>query len=373
MDTERDSSVALRNGDVEHLVNAAAKYGVYGLGRMLQKRFALLVMADIHRCAGALRRATSYLDMMDALDAGICLGDMQGSNFAENDGAWYLDVIRGTTKRFFTVIGNHDGGQGNDRDVCGTKQQVFDKFIKPVREQMQLPKLSKTYYCVNFDQYKITMIVLDNYDVPDDSDEHHFLINRETEMISQEQADWLQSVLMNVPKDYHVIVARHSITEACVPIESDWTQSEFQIQDVEHGCVTGNLVTDLIDAWIHGKSIHRKYCSEEFSQIPPVVLDVDYSKRGQGNFVAYLVGHSHVDWHGVCEKYPEQNVIIFPSSADDDWQNLYSDLPRLLGTKAQDCFTVFTVDTQERMICLVRVGSNITYRMVERTATTIKY
>ena len=92
-----------------------------------------------------------------------------------------------------------------------------------------------------------------------------------------------------------------------------------------------------------------------------------------GIFAAYLVGHSHIDWIGTCEKYPEQKLICFPSAANDSWQNFLSDLPRTQGTKAEDCITVLTVDMQKRCIYLVRVGSNITVDMKQRTFTAIQY
>ena len=55
------------------------------------------------------------------------------------------------------------------------------------------------------------------------------------------------------------------------------------------------------------------------------------------------------------------------------WQNYDSDLPRYPGTKAEDCLTTLSVDPINRNICLVRVGSNITNTMVDRTFIAIPY
>lgn len=374
MDIQKESTIAERNRDVEHIVNAAAKYGVYGLGTMFPKRFGLLITADPHRCAKQVKRAAAYMDEMDALDAGICLGDIMGASFTESDGTWYTDVVQRTKKPFYTLIGNHDGGNGSDAATCGTKKQVFEKFLMPIREQMGIPQLDKTYYSVRFDEYKICLIVLDNYDVPDERDEEqNFLIKRGVEMIGQEQANWFSQTLLEVPADYHVIIARHSITESCVPIQSEWTQTEYQIGGSSQGYVTENLVTDVVDAWIHGKSIECTYSSEKFPTIEPVRVQIDFAKRGKGDFVGYLVGHTHIDWLGVCEKYPEQHVINVASCANDKWQNKSSDLPRLQGTKAEDCITVLTVDTENGCVHLVRVGSNMTYNMTKRIYTSLKY
>lgn len=371
---KQESSIAERNRDVEHIVNAAAKYGYYGLGKRLPKRFAMLITTDIHRCGKQLKRATEYLDEMDALDVGICLGDMQGCDFAENDGTWYTDVVCSARKPFYTVIGNHDGGNSCDASICGNKHQVFEKFILPTRNQMQMPDLDRTYYAVRFDEYKICLIVLDNYDLPDELDEKgDFVFHRSVVMTGQEQADWLQKTLYELPEEYHVIIAQHCIDEACQPIECNWTQEGYEQSGGGKGCVTPNLVTDIVDAWIYGKQIQGEYSSQEFPMASPVKVDVDYSRRGKGYFIGYLIGHTHVDWLGVCEKYPEQHIINVVSSANDLWQNVFNDLPRLEGTKAEDCLTVLAVDTENNTVYLVRVGSNVTYELKERTFYSFKY
>ena len=92
------SSIFDRNRDIEHIVNAAAGVGRYGFGGTFPKRLALLVATDIHRCQKQLIHAVDYLNGMDALDAGICLGDIQGANFTENDGSWYFMAVNKTEK-----------------------------------------------------------------------------------------------------------------------------------------------------------------------------------------------------------------------------------------------------------------------------------
>lgn len=370
----REESIFTLNRDVEHIVNAAARYGAYGYGGTLPKRFAMLVTTDIHRCAKQMRRATEYLDGMDALDVGICLGDLQGGNYAESDGTWYTNIISQTEKPFYTVIGNHDGGNSTSAKISATKQEVFTKFILPTREQMGLPELDKTYYAVDFDEYKLTLIVLDNYDVPDERDENgDFLISRGVEMIGQEQADWLVEALGQVPADYHLIIARHNGTGVHIATPCNWTQEELPTFGAEGDGITTDLVPDLVNAWMNGESIEQEYFSKYIESIKPIKVNADYTQRGAGIFVGYIVGHTHRDWLGTCKKYPEQNIVYFASSANDDWQNYDCDLPRARGTKAEDCFSVLSVDTEKRFVYLVRVGSNITDRLVERTYYKLPY
>lgn len=370
MKTEMD--IFTRNMDVEHIVNAAANIGHYACGRQVDKRFALLISTDIHISYPQMRNIIEYLNGMDALDAGICLGDLQGGDYAESDGTWYTKIVKQAEKPFFTVIGNHDGGNSAAAAISGTKEQVFNKFIAPVKEKIGIAELDKTYYAINFDEYKITLIVLDNFDVPDKRNAAgDFAISRGVEHIGQQQADWLVNTLSNIPEGYHLIVARHSYPNEAIAIPCTWTTEN---RNLTIGAVNGNteMIPDIIDAWINGKSLKREYRTV-ISDLTPVGVEADFEHRGKGAFVGYIIGHEHIDWQGKSKKYPDQKIYCFASSASDGWQNYCSDLPRLKGTKAEDCFTVFVVDRARRQVILVRVGSNITNTMVNRTFLTLPY
>lgn len=367
--------VLVRNKDVEHIVNAAANFEIYARGEGADKRFSLLITTDVHRCQQQLQSAVDYLDGMEALDAGICLGDIQGSDYAENDGCWYTDSVNKSEKPFFTAVGNHDGGNSARADISGTKEEVFRKFIAPTRKCMGLPQLDKTYYAINFDEYKITLIVLDNYDVPDDrNEEGNFIVSRSVECIGQEQADWLVSVLAQVPPDYHVLIARHSHPDGGVTTGCSWTTEGRMLTGKINGNMTYNLVPDIVEAWRKGTALEEEYLPQSASQgFSAVKVKADFRGRGQGIFIGYIVGHEHWDWLGKSAKYPEQNIYCFAATANDKWQNFASDLPRRKGTKAEDCLTVMAVDYKNRHVCLVRIGSNFTNTMTDRTFIRISY
>jgi hypothetical protein len=107
--------------------------------------------------------------------------------------------------------------------------------------------------------------------------------------------------------------------------------------------------------------------------LPTLTADCDFTARGAGVFAGYLVGHYHRDIQGKCKKYPYQNIIAFPATANDGWQNYCSDLPREKGTRAEDALTVVGVDTYNRRLKLVRIGSNITMDMTERKYHVVEY
>ncbi len=367
------------NKDVEHIVNAAANQGHFSGGKPKNQRFTLLCAADVHHSIAQLANMVDYLNYMDAIDAAIHLGDMQAGDYAQNDGTWYTNEVARSEKPFFSVIGNHDGGNSDKQEICGTVQQVFDKFFAPVKDKSGIENLTKPYYAKNFDEYKVSVIVLNNYDNPDDRLENgDFAVNRGVEAMRPEQINWFIQTLREIPAEYHVIVARHAFEGYAVMEPCNWTQVNRGIVPSDRGLLYGkenNPVADIIDAWVRGGVLKRTYpVTEQFAAyFEDLTVDADFTERGPGHFVCHLLGHCHRDGIAHVKQYPNQKIISLASACSDGWQNGDSDLPRYLGTKAEDCLTTLSVDPINRNICLVRVGSNITNTMVDRTFTAIPY
>ncbi len=370
-----ESAIIRRNKDVEHIVNAAANVGVYGHGEKKPKRFAMLVTTDIHRCAKQMQSAVDYLNDMEALDCGICLGDIQGANHVENDASWYYLAVNSSKKPFYTIVGNHDGGNSAKKEISGTKAEVLEKFIRTTRTKIGFSDMDKTYYAVNWDEYKVTLIMLDNYMAPEDRDENgDFLISRGAECLDQEQVDWLIKTLAAVPEGYQVIVSRHGFPDNAVKVDCNFTQERGGLDTEEPLYGKNDLVPDIIHAWCKGERLQKAYAPvEKYAFLPTLTVDADFTKRGEGVFVTYLIGHVHRDVVAKSAVYPEQNIVAFAATANDDWQNFGCDLPRERDTKAEDCITVVALDSEKRRIHLVRVGSNFTDALVDRTYTTLTY
>lgn len=371
------SDIISRNKDVEHIMLASCRYGFHRFGeRNPEKNFCLLALADIHNCKSQLSSAVDYLNYYEAIDCGICLGDIQGANFAESDGSWYVSEVQRAEKPFYTVIGNHDLGNSAKADISATKQMAFDKFFAPVKKQIGIDDLSKTYYVKYFDKYKIALIVLDNYDVPDDLDaENNFRIARGREAFSKKQLDWLIKTLGEIKSDYHVMIAMHDFRDRKKPIACAFTQEDREKDERKEAVLYGNshILPSIINAWIKGEKLCAEFLPCEGIEMPPLQLDCDFSVRGKGNFICYLCGHLHCDVIAVDEKYVDQNIVCLASSAMDLWQNFNCDLPRAEGTKAEDLLTTVSVDTKVRQIRLVRIGSNYTMELRERTCFVLHY
>lgn len=374
----QDSNIVTRNKDIELIINAAArveKLTPASMGKQMPKRLALLVTTDVHARWRQMQNAVEYLNAMDALDAGICLGDMQCDYFTDNDGSWYTMSLKQSKKPFYTVIGNHDCGLNHKKEFTGTKEQVFDKFIRKNREFMGMPELEKTYYSVNFDAYKIALIVLDNYMAPEDRAENgDFIISRGRNCLNQEEVDWFIKTLAEVPQDYHVVIAQHSYMGDAVKVDCIWSHEDWEVGKEIGSYGLCELIGDVVNAWINGAALEKTYePMENVDLLPALHVNANFTARGKGVFIAYLNGHFHRDTIGKSALYPDQNIIYFDATVLDRNQNFWSDLPRVKGTKSEDCLTVFAVDTEKRRIHLVRVGSNYTVNCVQRTVTSINY
>ncbi len=363
------------NKDVLDYVYASCNYGVSGYYKVHYKKCAsFLVMADIHGCYERLKSAIYYLNKIDSLDFAVQLGDVQPSGFSDNDGVWFSRLVNKSKKPFYNVVGNHDGGHTQKTGYSGTKQQVFDKYFAPTKKAMQLPLLDKTYYSVNFDKYKITLLVLDNYLQPEDKDENgKFIFKRGSDCYNQEQIDFIIKTLSEIPNDYHLLIASHSYFEDSITIDTNFTQKDaiFNVY-VTKAYEDNNVIATIVDAWINGKKLDFTVKPlEKYSNYKSINVKADFT-GSQGVFVGYFTGHVHKDIVGKNAKFQNQNVFCF-ASAGDVYHSSNTDLPRIQGTKSADLLTVCSVDTENRLVKFVRVGSNVTTTMVERKYISIEY
>ena len=363
------------NEDVLDYVYASCKYGVHGGYKLNYKKgLSFLVMADLHGGYERLRSAIYYLNKIESLDFGMQLGDLQPSGFSDNDGTWFTKLVNKSKKPFYSVVGNHDGGNTNKQGFKGSTQQVFDKFFAPTKNTMKLPDLDKTYYSVNYDEYKVTVLVLNNYLQPDDKDENgEFIFKRGKDCYNQEQIDFIIKTLKKMPNDYHLLIACHSYFEDSETIDCNFTQqnSTFNVY-ITKAYEDNNVIATIVDAWVNGKKLDYEVKPlEEYSHYSSIKVKADFTDK-KGAFIGYFTGHVHVDIVGRNKKFPYQNVFAF-AAAGDVYHCCNTDLPRIQGSKSADLLTVCSVDTQNRLVNFVRVGSCITTTMVERKCISIKY
>ena len=367
--------IVKRNLDIEHIMHASSNWGLWAQAKRKNKLFSMLVTTDVHECPVQLGAAIDYLNYYDSLDCGICLGDVQQSDFSKTDGSWYFDAIKHAKKPFMSVIGNHDVGNSKNPAISGSSQQAFEKFIRPTEAVSGIEGREKPYFVKLFDEYKIAIVALDLYGDPSPIlEDGNYAVTRGKITPTQEQVDWLCKTLATIPEGYHLIVAMHTFPYDATVTEGDWSQKGAKIYyPTENPYGDDNMISDIVDAWVRGDKLCADYVPQDTRYLPTLHAECDFTSRGEGIFALYAVGHHHKDIQGKCKKYPYQNVVVFPSTANDGWQNYCSDLPREKGTRAEDAITVMSVATDKRQIRLVRIGSNITMDMVERRFCVIEY
>ncbi len=369
---EPESTIVRRNSDIIPVVSAASRYAHNANGNWnVSKQLTMLVTTDMHNDKTRYESALLFQDALKEIDFGISLGDMMGSHFSDNDGTWFTAPALSSAKKVYPVIGNHDAGESDLVSKAATKQQQFDKFFAPLIDKLEMPNLTKTYYSVDTG-YGVTLIVLDAFDMPDTLlNENTFSVTRGVSCFSQEQIDWFITTLAAIPADSHVLIATHFLVDPVDLVDGVWTQDNAADEAGVDGVHSG-LIADIVDAWMRGAAFAKTYTVTN-TYIPNITVNADFTKRGTGVFAGYVHGHTHVDYIAKVAAHPEQNVYSFASSANDAYQNSKSDLPREIGAKTEDCITTLTVDTISRTVKLVRIGSRLTFDMVQRDMISIDY
>ena len=370
------STIFSRNEDVKDNVYASAKYGIYSGGVFddRNKLFSMLIITDVHGSVTQLINAVTYCQEMPSIDAGVSLGDNQAQYYSDNDGTWLTRCLNITDKPFYIACGNHDIGNSDDPSLAGTKAEYVAKFITPNLSHLTV-NTDKAYYGVKDTQHGIYFIVLNNFDSPDTIVDGHFVIRKGAECLSQEQIDWFINELNDVPDDYNLIIMQHSFNWQNTELECNFSQPNINLNDsAGDDCyaASDNIIPRIVDAWKNKTSV--SFTSEALNEnVEDLVISADFSSRENSNFVCYLVGHTHKDCVAYSTPYPDQLIIGFTTGSMDASNNGTSDLPRRNYDKTQDAFTIFSFDANKKLVNLVRVGSNITTYMVNRTMISIDY
>lgn len=365
-------SIEEYNSEANMYVNAGANYGHHASGvSNVDKRFSILITTDPHYDTEFLSRAINYLNNMPCFDCGVTLGDMQNNTFSDSDGTWYTNIIKYATKDWFTVIGNHDVGIGNTIAATGTNEQVYNKFIAPNLQYCGVTPDGENYYYKDYSSYKIRVICLNCYDVDDtQTNGTDYVVPRYTEYYSQDQIDWFVGLLKDTPSDYHVLVMVHNTPGA----STQDTNVHFNnhIYSFSPETTQGGIITEIVDAWQQGTSLQKTYTCTN-ANLSSVSVDEDFTSRGVGHLICFLTGHMHTDAIGYITAYNNQNVFTFASTNAGTYQNNWSDLPRVDGTKSEDCITALSVDTTAKKIYITRIGSNISNTFEVREPSVISY
>lgn len=365
-----ENDVMHRNLDVLPAVHACVGFGKsVGGVQNSEEGWGMLITTDVHAREQVMQNAIDYFNAYPFLHIGMCLGDMAASDYAQTDGTWYTGRVNQATKPWYTVLGNHDGGNSTDGTISATVDEQFAKWIEPTLSKMAMPNLTVPYYAVHNSTYSVSAIFLDCFDVPDTKSGDDFVVSRGTSAYSQTQINWFISELNNVPSGNHLLIFQHGYTGASTKEDCIWSQAYGAVNNISS---YGEMIPDIVNAWVSGGTLSETYTTT-VAGLSSLTVSADFTSRGAGVFAGYVVGHYHRDLIAHSTKYTDQKIIALCCTADGTWQGENSDLPRVENTKSQDCITVLSVNKKRKTVNLARVGANWTISMTQRIGYAVNY
>lgn len=303
--------------------------------------FSIAHITDIHTDTRRYKNFVDFINYTDLVDSAICTGDFV---IYPSDTEITSMMSIDSDKEILKVVGNHDKSAGG---ITLTNTEIISKFNMN----------HGTYYNVEYTSKGIDLIVLNQYD--DD-----------TSCYSESQIDWFINELKRcATNNLHVLVAFHA--PCTFPSSNDkgfyqrhrrWTNSLVPTM--------GRSIEDIIEAFRKGTSK-----TVDFSGFTKTV---DFSNN-QGIFIAYMCGHYHGDYIGYSSSYTAQLYLMgncgacIPDGTSQNYGEEVSDLPRHDGTQTEDCFNIYTIDTDNKLVKVVRVGSSINDLMQKREFAIYEY
>lgn len=318
-------------------------------------------VSDLHNDPSCYTRFINFLNAQGSLvDFGVVSGDL--IDYATN--AYFAEMIDcesalASGRKIYKCVGNHE--------VSGsyTLSELYDVYLPGSGD-------GSLYFKVDFATQKIRVIFLNQYDSEDADVKQH------TGHYSQTQIDWfiaqLQDALTN---NLSVIVVCHSMAEAGWPIYNKQGFYQQVVGSMYSAVNSGPIISDIINAFKHKGTLSKTYSFTDNED----TLTVSASFSGYGNFICYICGHEHVDVVGYSTIYPDQLICMVQggvissttrTEASAHWQSKY-DTPRIENTVTADSINVYSIDTVERLVKIVKVGSTITDKFEARSLAVFGY
>jgi len=275
------------------------------------QQLVLAHFSDVHADTNAMKNILDWCNKYHKyIDNIIHTGDsIKDNNTDDNFEFW--DTVQGSGN-ILNCIGNHDSAtkSGGTYDWTGyTAKQCYDRYLAPYIANWGVVYTPDVcYYYKDYDAQKVRMVVVDCM---------HF---------DSTQQQWVADTLeaaRTAPSQLSVIIVTHGQA-------GDMTQINCAFN-----------------------SMHRYGYNENYATELGSIVD-SFMTNG-GDFICYLSGHTHRDKFGILTNYPNQLQINIDKPTSD---NTWSDHVSVGGTKSGCAFNLVSIDTQEKIIRLVRVGSN---------------
>ena len=240
----------------------------------------------------------------------------------------------------FLVLGNHDTGVGQMGGIVPTETLTYDEiksYYKTSESQYGETRNGDSLYGYkDYPDKKIRLIFMNSFDNPetlndDGTYKYNFLT---TSGYRQEQLEWLAKNALILPdSSWHVIVFTH----APVP-GTFWDESSLQYN--------AESFSGILKAFVMGSSFSK---TDTSNSDYPVNIDANYSQKG--NLIGVVSGHIHAD--GMMFK---DGINYIQTTCSLCYSGDFSK-GRVKGTETEDAWDVFSIDTVQRHVDILRFGA----------------
>ena len=281
------------------------------------KVLKFLHVSDTHGRTDSITEAVAQMTADNDILALIHTGDILGNVF---------DSIANnkTTLKPLSVIGNHDAV-----DKFGRNRPNMRKGMEGINDGVswgcmeQITEGGEPYYhgCywskdffINDSQTrKLRVIGIDQYDYTMVDGALDAGGSTYTNVVSQEQVDWLIGRLTSLSPNDYFIICMHDTPWVCGPShrrQNDWCSSRLYYWGVSYLNVL--LFPQIVKAYTQKEDrTNNPITGQDYSKKTTVTVDDDFSQGSPATFLCFLCGHEHSDWHDYHYETSYNDQLVF--------------------------------------------------------------
>lgn len=343
-----------------------------------KKNLSIMAITDVHGTFDAISRAVKFAnEKTDFIDYVVCLGDIVLRSPADSI-TDFENSFANCVKPFLFTVGNHDTADTGLAAI--TESQARTKYFTQIVSKGWISNFKDANSCSWYKDdstHKIRFISVFEYGNSQtvSSGAPNTYCRR---WIPTDTLQWFADILYSTPSDYSVVVLLHQIPffpatyiEGKFTISSDMriSLSQFFLNTVD-----GNPFGDIVDAFINGTNLSKTYNSiQSYGLGKTATVAKDFTGRGVGKFICFVVGHFHGSYIFKDATYPAQITVAVPSGSRSSFQQQYGDTNYVPDTRNQDQFYIIGFDTVKKLINIAKIGGQVTNDMVKRDIISIKY
>lgn len=299
----------------------------------------LLHFSDLHSSSTNLERIVQFRDRYNTyIDDAIHTGDTVSGIITDPNP---FESVKGAAN-ILNVIGNHESWLSYDiPDYTATEKQSYDKIFAPSITNWDVIQPSnaaiegKCYYYKDYSDANIRLVVLDSV---------HWHTRNGVSDNASVQKSWFEETLADANnKGLTIIAALHY-----PPVNGI---------DLIHKTGFSRYSENVTEVWGDGW-----YASDEIFQC------VDNFIANGGKFATWIMGHTHYDMSGQVHGHNGQLAVIIQScsrSGEVDYL--------IPGTKTQDAFNILSIDAENSLVKITRIGNSVDIDMQSKTTMCYNY